>query len=656
MSAARWFAFPERALLIAVRLGAGLVLLTPLAFSPATLYPFTVGKGLYARTVIAVTFALWTILALWRPAWRPPRSRLLLVFAAGVGAAALAGAFGVSPQASLWSNYVRMQGLVDLAHWLAFAVVLVAVLRTGEDWRRMLNVNVAVGLAAALAAIGLHLFPEIVTQSDGVEDARFRRAAGTFGNSGYLGAYMQAVALLAIGLLARSFVPEVPPPETMGKRGERRRRRRPDRSAARRAPSAAAMACLRAFWIVAAGAALWTLGLSGSIGASLGFCAGVAAAAALLAFVPSPQALRLAARGVLGLFVVVVLASGSLLAWRWAESPPQPGRPPPAEARVFENVLLERATNPWTVMISARQRLMNWEAGLLAAADRPLLGWGPENYLAAYGSRAEGRGGRNPGRDKAHNMLVEEVATKGLVGLAAYLGLWLLTGVAVVRAARRAALGERLLIAFAGAALAGWFVQSQTLFYSATSWMQHVMLLGFAAHLELAGRPRAPSAWLREVLAPLGTRAGRVVAVAGVAALCAGSFVSSAAIHEATAALLRAEHKGPFMRELERSMRAFDPMATHARILLVENVAANWGVLRRRSRGEAFRLLAWAEREAEVAVASEPRNWQLRHALARLYAEAAKTDPAFETEARRHLARSREITPGLDPMLPSGRP
>ena len=47
---------------------------------------------------------------------------------------------------------------------------------------------------------------------------------------------------------------------------------------------------------------------------------------------------------------------------------------------------------------------------------------------------------------------------------------------------------------------------------------------------------------------------------------------------------------------------------------------------------------------------------QPRHALARLYAEAAKTDPAFETEARRHLARSREITPGLDPMLPSGRP
>ena len=32
---------------------------------------------------------------------------------------------------------------------------------------------------------------------------------------------------------------------------------------------------------------------------------------------------------------------------------------------------------------------------------------------------------------------------------------------------------------FAGAALAGWFVQSQTLFYSPSTWLQHMLLLGF---------------------------------------------------------------------------------------------------------------------------------------------------------------------------------
>ena len=615
---ARRSAFPERGLLGAVRLGIGLVLLTPLAFSMATLYPFTVGKGLYARTAIAATLVLWAVLALWCPAWRPPRARLLLVFALGVAVAALAGAAGVSPQASLWGNYVRMQGLVDLAHWLAFAVVLVAVLRTDADWRRMLNVNVAVGLVAAAAAILAYAFPELI-RDGGVADPRFRRAGGTLGNPNYLGIYMQAVALLAMGLLARSFAPEPPAPETPAGR-----RKRPRAAPPGRPPATAA---LRAFWVAAIAASVWALGLSGSVGAALGFGAGIAAAAALLALRGSPPALRRAAGGVLALSAALVLAAGALFAWRWAESPPEPGRPPPPAARVFDNVLLERATNPWTAMISVRQRLVNWEAGLLAAVDRPLLGWGPENYLSAAGRHAESRGNRNPGRDRAHNMLVEEAATKGLVGLAAYLALWALTAVAVVRAARRAPLGDRLLIAFAGGALAGWFVQSQTMFYSASSWMQHLLLLGFAAHLELAARRPAPSAWLRGVLAPLSTRAGRVAAAAGAAALCAGSFVSSASIHEATAALLRAEHKGPFMRELHGSMRAFEPMATHAQILLVENVAANWDVLRKRSRHESFRLLGWAEREAEAALASEPRNWQLRHAVARLYAAVAADRP-----------------------------
>lgn len=46
-----------------------------------------------------------------------------------------------------------MQGLVDAAHWLAFAVVLVSMLRTGRDWRRFLNLNLGIGLVVALAVI-----------------------------------------------------------------------------------------------------------------------------------------------------------------------------------------------------------------------------------------------------------------------------------------------------------------------------------------------------------------------------------------------------------------------------------------------------------------------------------------------------------------------
>ena len=73
---------PEPLLLGAVRAGLALVLLTPLVTAPWTLYPFSVGKALYARVLIAFVFALWAVLALARPKWRPPPSALLAALGA----------------------------------------------------------------------------------------------------------------------------------------------------------------------------------------------------------------------------------------------------------------------------------------------------------------------------------------------------------------------------------------------------------------------------------------------------------------------------------------------------------------------------------------------------------------------------------------------
>ena len=67
----------------------------------------------------------------------PPRSWLLLLLAAGLGASLLSACFGVSLQRSVWSNYERMQGVVDQAHWFEFALVLTLILRTGRDRRAL---------------------------------------------------------------------------------------------------------------------------------------------------------------------------------------------------------------------------------------------------------------------------------------------------------------------------------------------------------------------------------------------------------------------------------------------------------------------------------------------------------------------------------------
>ena len=483
----------ERGLRAGVHGGLALVLLTPLVWAPETYYPFAVGKAVWARSIIAATFALWALLAVRWPRYRPPPSAILAALAASLAVAALSAWLGVSPQRSLWSTYTRMEGLVGAAHWFALALVLGAMLRSARGWHRLLNANLAVGLAAALVAIARFHLPEAPFFAAWPPEERFPRISATTGNPTFLGAYMQTVALLAAGYLARSRCAAPPAPDAPGR----------GRTTARSSPWPA-----RVFWGATALCAVYALALSGSMGALAGLGAGVGAAAALYAWLgSSPQARRLGrwslgAVGAVGaVAVVLVLGVRSAGPGGGEEFRPQAG-----------GVLLQRVTSAERIAGTLGKRLRNWDSGLRAFAERPLLGWGTGNYFVGSARHISARKEGNQVSDHAHNMAIEEAATKGVAGLAAYLLLWGVTGAVVVRRVRRAGPREQALAVFAGAALAGWFVQSQTLFYSPSTWLQHMVLLGFTMHLEAAsggaGRARAPARW-RTALAVLGKRAGR---------------------------------------------------------------------------------------------------------------------------------------------------
>ena len=106
-------------------------------------------------------------------------------------------------------------------------------------------------------------------------------------------------------------------------------------------------------------------------------------------------------------------------------------------------------------------RLSVWRAGK-GFAERPVLGWGPENFLVAYGRHAAGYAAAAEAHDYAHNKPVEVAATTGAAGLAVWVALW---GLAVpLRAARAMAPPEKALAVFASAAVAGHLTQLMLLF------------------------------------------------------------------------------------------------------------------------------------------------------------------------------------------------
>ena len=70
-------------------------------------------------------------------------------------------------------------------------------------------------------------------------------------------------------------------------------------------------------------------------------------------------------------------------------------------------------------------RLSVWHSGLLAFAERPIFGWGPDAFRVAYPAYRPPDGSRifglNYTADSAHNWLLQAMVTSGIVGAAALL-------------------------------------------------------------------------------------------------------------------------------------------------------------------------------------------------------------------------------------------
>ena len=596
----------------------GLLLLTPFVITPGTAFPFVVGKALWSRALIEIGFALWAVLALSRPGYGPPRSWLLVLVGAGLGVSLVSAWSGVSVQRSLWSDFERMQGVVDQAHWCALAVVLASVLRTPREWRALLAASAVSATVLACLVLARAAGAPI---SGWWPETHWMRFGGTFGNPTYLGAYLMVNAVLAAGFAVRGWM----------------------RVAAPGAEARGRVAALG--W--GAAAALCTAGLvlTGSAGALVG--AGAAAGVVALGF----AWLASGRRRVAAIAAVAVLAVGAAgLGARFVD---------PDRSATVE---VARSADGWPGQgavaylgsahldkPSVRSRLAAWEAGIEGFAERPLLGWGPGNFRAVFGRFASGHGAFAEPHDQAHGKLVEVAATTGVAGLAAWVALWAAALAVLLRAVRGMDPPERALALFTAAALAGALVLVQALFDTVATTLPGTLLAAFAARLEpgVLGerrRPRWPRLLRRRAGAAFARPAARAALGAAVVAVSLGGLAANRAIH-AAADVRYLNPASVASMEVARGIDAFPPLAFHYRMNLFELLRGNWARVRAQSPARASRLLEWADREAAAALAAEPWNWNLQHALARLYAEVALTEPDYREKARMNLARARELAP-----------
>jgi tetratricopeptide (TPR) repeat protein/O-antigen ligase len=412
-------------------------------------FPFITGKNFTFRIIVEIVSGAWLSLALIYPAYRPRRSWILGAFALFVLVMAIADAQGVNPFKSFWSNYERMDGWVTLIHLLALLIVASSTLTSEKLWRRFWETSLGVSVFVALYGL-LQVAGQLATGEGGTGGLSARIDA-TFGNPIYLAVYMLFHIFLAALLWAR-------------------------------ARSSGARGWLSAWYgsvIVLDSFALLFTGTRGTI---LGLIGGALLALVFYAFTSSAsQRLKRYALGSVG---VLVVAGALLVVAR-------------DTALVQQVVFLNRLSSISLNDATTKARLLNMHIALQGAKERPVFGWGQENYAIVFDKYYDPQMyGQEPWFDRVHDIVFDWLIAGGIFGLLSYLSIFAVTVWALLRKGSGFSDIEKSILA---GLLAGYFFHNLFVFDNITSYILFAFVLAYIAWRS-AEASRAPVLPQREFL------------------------------------------------------------------------------------------------------------------------------------------------------------
>lgn len=461
-----------------------LLTLIPFLVPQSLFFPFITGKNFAFRILIEVMSAGWLALALVYPQYRPRRSWILAAFAAFVVIIALADALGAYPFKSFWGNYERMDGWVTLAHLFMLVVVASSMLNTEKLWRAFLQTTL--GVSIAVAGYGfLQLFG---VASLTVGFSSLSRLDATFGNPIYLAVYMLFHVFIAALLWAQAWRESAPDSRfgfslTYG--------------------TVLAIDCI-------------VLLLTATRGTILGLIGGVFVSAVLIALSSRDSNERLVRPAIGVIAGIMVLAGGFFLV---------------RDAAWVQNVsFLQRLGTISTSDSTTKARFYNWGMAWEGVKERPLLGWGQENYAVVFDKYYDPRMySAEPWFDRVHNVVFDWLVAGGILGLLSYLSIFAAALVALWHRSRDPKAVSAFTVVESSiltGVLAGYFFHNLFVFDNVTSYMLFGLVIAYIAwrRSESAGAPRLWAASLPEKALPV------IAVVAALLVWGAASWINSSAL------------------------------------------------------------------------------------------------------------------------------
>jgi tetratricopeptide (TPR) repeat protein len=168
-----------------------------IVFTPSFLYPYIVGKGFVFRFIAITAFLSSLYLSLTEVEYRPRLTSFFYGYLALVVTMGLATIFSMDVSRSFWSNFERMEGYINVISLFALLYALINVRLTELEWSKIFKVHVWISGLVSFVAILQYLigllslkgFASLPILNLCVSTGVNCRVDATLGNSIYLGLY-----------------------------------------------------------------------------------------------------------------------------------------------------------------------------------------------------------------------------------------------------------------------------------------------------------------------------------------------------------------------------------------------------------------------------------------------------------------------------------
>lgn len=377
----------EKLLKQIIFIGSALILFLPLFVYRGVMYPYIFSKIIVFRILVEIIFIAWLFLAIYSKRYRPNfKNPLVLSLTIFVGVLFLTAVLGVDFHRSFWSTQERMTGVLTIFHFWAWFLILTSTFSaqggstTDEQnwkyWRAFIYISLLSSLLIGLYGIGQKLEVGFLIKNSQ------ERMSSLLGNPIFLGVYSLLHIFLAIFL----FFKEQSKP-------------------------------LKILNIFLAVFNFLVMSLTDSRTVTIVFMVSFVLFLVSLVFSLSSKKWR-KITGFIIFFVLLAIVS-CFIFFQTPTGLAFLDRLPSIVGRVFYLKAL---------FSSVEQRLAPWQIGLRGFLERPIFGWGWENFNIPFNKNffpeLSRTGVSGTWYDKSHNQVIDLLTLTGILGVLAYLVMY----------------------------------------------------------------------------------------------------------------------------------------------------------------------------------------------------------------------------------------